>query len=158
MTELNFSEDITLLTNQRESIVIDGVARRIVVKDNEYVSEKLEQSPILINYGFIKQGNDFQLRYKAVSLGDGDRTDDFKLIGGKGQSANNQTMPNQCAISKRKVKTSQNKILSTYTAKSYPQYGGYGFINYNNDKDSDFVYGINLNKSYIGGEVFSETE
>lgn len=150
MFNLNFSEALILPYNQRTSIVIDGVARTIT----ENSSEKMEESPLLLNYGFIKRDNKFELRYRAVPLSGEDREDSIKNIQNTAE-ASSIIMPNICAKSKRKKNVEDTKKnISTYTVKSLPQYGAYGFVNYNNDEETDFMYNINLNSSYNGGDFF----
>ena len=151
MFDLNFSDELTLPYGQRTSVVIDGVAREITPNH----SEKLEASPLLINYGFIKNSNDnFELRYRSVSLKNADRELAISQIASDVE-ATSSTMPNVCTKSKKgKGDKGNTEVLHTYTVKSFPQYGAYGYINYNNGEESDFVYNINLNKSYSGGGFF----
>lgn len=157
MVDLGFTKpEITLLSNQRTSIVTDGISHKLTrSSDGPIYIEDTEGAPELANYGFIKIGDNFELRCKKITI-TSNREASFAAIGGSGE-ATASTMPVVCAKNKKNKKTtgqSETSALMGYTIKTLPQFGVYGFVNYNDNDNTDFLYGLTLDKNFYGGDVF----
>ena len=135
MKDLNFSDPITLAYNQRGSIVIDD----IIPKDEDdpnYV-------PQLANYGLIKiEDKNFDLKCRKVHL---NSSRNLSAIGSDQEAVD--VLTTVCASRKEK------KV--NYTVKSFPHYGAYGFVNYDEGDSSSYQSGDTLDKSRSGGGVFT---
>ena len=135
MKDLKFSDPISLAYNQRDSIVIDD----IVPKDEDdpnYV-------PQLANYGLIKVADkNFNLKCRKINL---DSSRNLSAIGSDQEAVNVLTIV--CASRKEK------KV--DYTVKSFPHYGAYGFVNYDEGDSSSYQSGSTLDKGRNGGGVFT---
>ena len=144
MTDLNFSEPIVLAYNQRGSIVLDDV---VIRKDKEDT-----RPPQIVNYGLIKnEDNSFTIKSRNVAL---NSSRDLSSIGSTEEAK--VALSNTCATKRPKVigEEGESKLFG-FTVKSFPHYGAYGFVNYNEGEDSSYQYGIDLNNSRSGGGVFT---
>lgn len=139
MTGLNFSEAITLPYGQTMSVVVDGVVGK-------------EGEPQIVNYGLIKNGDeDFSLKCRIVPL---NSSRDLTVIGSDGEA---KTVLNiNCATNLDNIKSSQttSEGLFGFTVKSFPHYGAYGYVNYDGGESSSYQYGVTLDKSRNGGNIF----
>lgn len=148
MTNLNFSEPIKLPYGQTLSVVVDGSIEK--EGQEEVKEEDKEYKPVIINYGLIpseiitEQGKEietFKLCYNVIDL---DENRNFKVL--ESQSSAEEVL--------KEVGAEGLENIISYTAKTMPHYGSYGFVNYDLGETSSYQYGLSLSESRSGGNIF----
>lgn len=133
MKDLYFENGmINLPDGQLNSIVLDDVVVR--KEKNETIT------PILANYYEIVNSNNsskFDLKRRSIDL---TATRDLTEI-------SNTELP----------VTDLTQEIHSFTVKSFPHFGAYGFINYSMDENSAIMLGIDLKTNRDSGGLFDET-
>lgn len=132
MKDLHFENGtIELPEGQLNSIVLDDV---VVRKEKD---KKI--TPILANYYEIANSNNnlkFDLKRRSITL---TATRDLTGI-------SNTELP----------VTDLTQEIHSFTVKSFPHFGAYGFINYSMDENSAIMLGIDLKENRDSGGLFDE--
>lgn len=133
MISLNFSEEITLSDNQRDSVVVDGIGK---------------DSPAIGNYGLILKNDDGEASTFDIKMAQYGLSVDRNLeVLQPANSDANIELNSKCA--------GNLKDIFKFTVKTFPHYGAYGYVNYKNGDAAVYKYGTLLDKTRGGGNIFN---